>query len=230
MTVIAWIGEGTWPACVDAARASAPEGEDIVLLHVSDRDIPASHTALTPGCWAAATVGATPAPRVEDLGAAGAEGLLDAAAGRLRPGLHPAGALRAHRAGGHRRGRRRRAARPGPRRRPARLDPGAWERPAGSSSLDHAPCPVLLAGLARTRAGHRDDPAPASPSAAPPVARGSAAALIASRAARPVTRGQLRDRHHSPDSAAGSGRHRHAGPPPRWDNEAFEVGFRVECM
>jgi hypothetical protein len=21
-----------------------------------------------------------------------------------------------------------------------------------------------------------------------------------------------------------------AGPPPRWDNEAFEVGFRVECM
>jgi hypothetical protein len=58
----------------------------------------------------------------------------------------------------------------------------------------------------------------------------AATALIPSRAARPVTRGQRRDRHHSMDSAAGSGRHRDAGPPLCGDNEAFEVGFWVECL
>ena len=40
MTVIAWIAEGTWPACVDAARTYAPQGEDIILLHVSGDDVP----------------------------------------------------------------------------------------------------------------------------------------------------------------------------------------------
>ena len=40
VTVIAWIVEGTWPACVDAAAAHAPEGADIVLLHVTDPDVP----------------------------------------------------------------------------------------------------------------------------------------------------------------------------------------------
>jgi hypothetical protein len=58
----------------------------------------------------------------------------------------------------------------------------------------------------------------------------SATALIPSRAARPVTIGQRRDRRHSMDSAAASGRHRNAGPPNRQDNEAFEVGLRVERM
>jgi len=58
----------------------------------------------------------------------------------------------------------------------------------------------------------------------------SATALIPSRAARPVTIGQRRDRHHSMDSAAASGRHRNAGPPNCRDNEAFDVGLRVERM
>src|SRR5215469_13640496 len=35
MTVITWIVEGTWPACVDAARRIAPADADIVLLHVT---------------------------------------------------------------------------------------------------------------------------------------------------------------------------------------------------
>ena len=46
MTVIAWIVEGTWPACVDAARTHAPDGAEIVLLHVTGRDVPgAAHGA-----------------------------------------------------------------------------------------------------------------------------------------------------------------------------------------
>ena len=35
MSVIIWIAEGTWPACVAAARDAA-EGADLVLLHVTD--------------------------------------------------------------------------------------------------------------------------------------------------------------------------------------------------
>ena len=38
MTVVAWIVEATWPACVDATRAHAPADAEIVLLHVTDPD------------------------------------------------------------------------------------------------------------------------------------------------------------------------------------------------
>ncbi|MBO1418799.1 universal stress protein, partial [Streptomyces sp. FH025] len=40
MTVVVWITEGTWPACVDAARSHAPQDAEIVLLHVSGHDVP----------------------------------------------------------------------------------------------------------------------------------------------------------------------------------------------
>ena len=48
MTVIAWVVEGTWPACVDASRRHAPEGQDIVLLHVGGRDVPGIATIPPP--------------------------------------------------------------------------------------------------------------------------------------------------------------------------------------
>jgi nucleotide-binding universal stress UspA family protein len=41
VAVVVWITEGTWPACVDAARAHAPAGAEIVLLHVRDTEAPA---------------------------------------------------------------------------------------------------------------------------------------------------------------------------------------------
>jgi nucleotide-binding universal stress UspA family protein len=41
VTVVVWITEGTWPACVDAARAHAPADAEIVLLHVLDTEVPA---------------------------------------------------------------------------------------------------------------------------------------------------------------------------------------------
>jgi nucleotide-binding universal stress UspA family protein len=39
MRVIVWIVEGTWTACVDAARNHSPADADIVLLHVLDEEI-----------------------------------------------------------------------------------------------------------------------------------------------------------------------------------------------
>src|SRR5438093_441562 len=39
MAVLVWIAEGTWPACVDAARTHLPPDTDIVLLHVSGHDV-----------------------------------------------------------------------------------------------------------------------------------------------------------------------------------------------
>lgn len=41
MAVIVWITEGTWPSCVDAARAQARPDAEIVLLHVLDTEVPA---------------------------------------------------------------------------------------------------------------------------------------------------------------------------------------------
>ncbi|WP_346779777.1 universal stress protein [Streptomyces sp. S3(2020)] len=40
MSVIVWLVEVTWSACVDAARRHAPEDTEIVLLHVSGHEIP----------------------------------------------------------------------------------------------------------------------------------------------------------------------------------------------
>ena len=42
MTVIVWIVEGTWTACIDAATALAPADAEIVLLHVSGGEAPAA--------------------------------------------------------------------------------------------------------------------------------------------------------------------------------------------
>ena len=83
MTVIAWIAEGTWPACVDAARAYAPQGEDIILLHVSGDDVPGIARGSYAGLLGRRDPGRDPGARVEGLAAASAAELLDAAAGRL---------------------------------------------------------------------------------------------------------------------------------------------------
>ena len=45
-TAVVWVAEGTWPACIDAARAWVPEGDDIVLLHVAGGEVTAAHGAL----------------------------------------------------------------------------------------------------------------------------------------------------------------------------------------
>ena len=43
MTVLVWIVEGTWHACVDAVKERT---DDVTLLHVSGHDVPdAAHGA-----------------------------------------------------------------------------------------------------------------------------------------------------------------------------------------
>ncbi|GHA76184.1 MULTISPECIES: universal stress protein [Streptomyces] len=152
MRVIAWLVEGTWPACVDAVRAHAPRSAEVVLLHVSEEEMPAlAHGAFAgllgrghprrprpPGDW-----GCDPGEQVAALGGASAGELLEAAAARLgrpctrveqtgRPerevvaAAEGAGLLVLARDGDR-----------------ARLGPRSLG-PAARFVVDHAPCPVLL--------------------------------------------------------------------------------------
>ncbi|MBP2320334.1 nucleotide-binding universal stress UspA family protein [Kibdelosporangium banguiense] len=77
MAVVVWIVEGTWPACVDAARTHA--SGDIALLHVTDVS-GAAHGAFA-GLLGRADPHRDPGIRLESMAAAGP--LLDAAAQRL---------------------------------------------------------------------------------------------------------------------------------------------------
>ncbi|MBT1092610.1 universal stress protein [Streptomyces chartreusis] len=83
MAVVVWVVEGTWPACVDAARAHAPEDAEVVLLHVTGHDVAdAAHGAFA-GLLGRGHPERDPGNRVEHLAAASAESLLQAAAERL---------------------------------------------------------------------------------------------------------------------------------------------------
>ena len=165
MTVIAWIVEGTWPACVDAAGTHAPEGADIVLLHVTGDDVPGAAHGAYAGLFGRGRPERDPGTRLQQLAAASAQQLLGAAAERLGLALHPAGTIRADRAGSRRRCRRRRSSHPRPRRRP---HPPGTPEPESRHPLRRRPRTLPgPAGLARDPAGHHHHPARASPSAAP---------------------------------------------------------------
>lgn len=48
MTVLVWITEDSWAACVDAVQSLAPAGQDVTLLYVTDTAAPdAAHGAFT---------------------------------------------------------------------------------------------------------------------------------------------------------------------------------------
>ena len=83
MTVVAWIVEATWPACVDATRAHAPDDTDIVLLHVTGPDAPGAAHGAFAGLLGRARPDRDPGTEVEQLASAYAEQLLDEAAARL---------------------------------------------------------------------------------------------------------------------------------------------------
>lgn len=83
MTVITWIAEATWPACVDAARAFAPAGAGIVLLHVTGTEAPAAAHGAYAGLLGRGHPERDPARQVDELAAASARELLAAAARRL---------------------------------------------------------------------------------------------------------------------------------------------------
>ncbi|WP_371667574.1 universal stress protein [Streptomyces sp. NBC_00289] len=143
MRVIVWIAEGTWPACVDAARAHTSDDSGVVLLHVSSPDVPGIAHGAYAGLLGRGHNERDPGTRLEELGVTSAALLLDAAAERLR---RPCVRM-------ERTGRPEQEviaavegadllvlARDGDR---SRLGP----RSLGHASrfvLDHAPCPVLL--------------------------------------------------------------------------------------
>ncbi|MFE5186804.1 universal stress protein [Streptomyces sp. NPDC056628] len=143
MAVVVWIVEGTWPACVDAARRHAPEDAEIVLLHVTGDDVAdAAHGAFA-GLLGRGHRERDPGTRVEHLAAASAESLLGAAAERLgRP------CARTERTGRVEREVVAAAdgadllvlARDGDR---TRLGPHSLG-PVSRFVVDHAPCPLLL--------------------------------------------------------------------------------------
>lgn len=143
MTVIAWIVEGTWPACVDAARAHAPEAADIVLLHVTAPEVPAAAHGAYASLFGRARPDRDPGTALEHLAADSAARLLAAAAERLgrpcarqersgRPerevvaAAEGADLLIVARDGDH-----------------THLGPRSLG-PTGRFVVDHAPCPLLL--------------------------------------------------------------------------------------
>ncbi|MFG3280654.1 universal stress protein [Streptomyces sp. NPDC048111] len=142
MSVIVWITEGTWPACVDAAREHADERE-LVLLHVTDDAVPeAAHGAFA-GLLGRGHRERDPGTRLEDLSRTAAEDLLAEAERRLD---RPARRLALHGRAEHQVVRAAQGAdllicaRDGDR---AHLGPRSLG-PATRFVVDHAPCPVLL--------------------------------------------------------------------------------------
>ncbi|RNL72108.1 universal stress protein [Streptomyces sp. I6] len=143
MPVIAWIVEGTWPACVDAARDRTAEGEEVTLLHVSEPVSAGVARGAFAGLMGRGRQEDDPGDRVEGLGADSAARLLALAAERFG---RPCARL-------ERSGRAERevvaaaegaellvVARDGDR---AHLGPRSLG-PAARFVVDHAPCPVLL--------------------------------------------------------------------------------------
>jgi nucleotide-binding universal stress UspA family protein len=139
--VMVWVVEGTWPACVDAVRAWAPDDE-VVLLHVDGGDTTAAHGAL------GGLLGRGRRPRdldrgLDALAVATADELLGRAAERLgRPATtrRCAGAVERAVVAAAEGADLLVCARDGDR---SRLGPRSLG-PATRFVVDHAPCPVLL--------------------------------------------------------------------------------------
>jgi nucleotide-binding universal stress UspA family protein len=153
MTVLVWVTEESWMACVDAALARAP-ADDVTLLHVTDAGaVDAAQGAFTALLGRA---GAGPGAQLEAMAETAATEVLEAAAAQLG---RPAEQLR-------RRGRPERevvqAARGADLLILARQGGEAGPRSLGKAArfvVDHAACPVLLVWAG---------PAPDSPLPPPP--------------------------------------------------------------
>ncbi|KIF76905.1 universal stress protein UspA [Streptomyces sp. 150FB] len=144
-TVLVWITESTWPACVEAARERAPH-DDVVLLHVSDDEVAAAaHHAYSGLLGRGHRPDRDPGSRLEELSGAAAADILEAAAHRLG---RPCELLDHHgnvehevvSAAADADADLLICARDGDRTRPG---PHSLGR-AGRFVVDHAPCPVLL--------------------------------------------------------------------------------------
>lgn len=142
-TVIVWVTEGTWGACVDAARRAIPAGARAVLLHVTPEEISATAHAAYAGLLGRRHPERDPGQRVAAFAAVSAAELLDDAARRLeRPceRMQRHGRVEREVVAAARRADLLIVARDGDR---SRLGPKSLG-PATRFVVDHAPCPVLL--------------------------------------------------------------------------------------
>jgi len=80
-SVYVWVCEGTWRAAVDAALRLAPPGARFTLLHVTSAEVADAARGAYAGLFGRRA--RDPAARLEELAAAGAGELLEAAAARL---------------------------------------------------------------------------------------------------------------------------------------------------
>jgi len=143
MAVIVWIVEDTWPACVDAARAHAPDGAEIVLLHVTGQEIPGTGHGAFAGLLGRGHPERDPGTRMEQLAATLGRQLLAAAAARLdRPctQVERSGRVEREVVDAAEGAELLIVPRDGDR---SRLGPKSLGPPA-RFVVDHAPCPVLL--------------------------------------------------------------------------------------
>ena len=139
---VVWVTEGTWPACVDAARAWVPEGMDVVLVHVSGTEIAAAQGALA-GLFGRGRRGPDPAAQIDALSAEAAEDLLNRAAaqlGRRATTEHRTGRVEREVVNAAEGASLLICARDGEQ---SRLGPHSLGKHA-RFVVDHAPCPVLL--------------------------------------------------------------------------------------
>ncbi len=144
-TVVVWVDEGTWPACVDAAKEWAADNTEMVLLHVSGSEIAAAHGAFA-GLLGRGSRRDDPDKSFDALAESSAAELLNRAVRRLgRPAatIHRSAPRVEHevvKATEDARADLLVCARDGDR---SRLGPRSLGR-AGRFVVDHAPCPVLL--------------------------------------------------------------------------------------
>lgn len=82
-TVIVWIVEGTWQACVDAAAQFSPPDADLVLLHVRPSETSATAHRAFSGLLGRGHPDWDPGHLVERAALEAAADLLEAAKGRL---------------------------------------------------------------------------------------------------------------------------------------------------
>jgi nucleotide-binding universal stress UspA family protein len=80
-SVYIWVSEGTWRASVDAALSLAPAGAEFTLLHVTPAEVPDAAHGAHLGLFGRGS--RDPGSRLDELAAAAARELLDAAERRL---------------------------------------------------------------------------------------------------------------------------------------------------
>ena len=142
-SVLVWVGERTWQACIDAARRLPAASTRITLIHVTEDDSPDAARGAYLGLMGRRPPGPDPGDRITEFERHSAAELLDAAARRLG---RPCDRIDRH-------GRPERAvvaaaagadllivARDGDQ---SRLGPKSLGKEA-RFVVDHAPCPVLL--------------------------------------------------------------------------------------